>query len=449
MMVSRTPGAGGERWRCGGRATGRKNIWRVTMELVSIVLLLATCAVAPARAHTDPEEASAHIVEEQAAADGLREGSAWYPPATAQGSGQGGTGPVVIQDPGSVTDPEVAAKEGRKPPAAEWIIAPIPFSNPTIGTGLVLAPAYIFPIDKDDLESPPSAVGLGAMYSTNGSKALAAGGNIYWDQDRHRMQGGIGAFDIRYDFFGIGNEAGDAGLSVPLRQRGNGLQLEYLRLWRDDTYFGGRYTISEARISVDAELPDWWPPLLPTEYRSTTGAFGLLVERDTRDSTFYPTEGILLETGVDFYAPAFGSDFTYQVYDAAYNVYRSLDERTVLASRAYAHQVGGDVPFYGLSLFGKLGDLRGYTAGQYRDKFMIALQAEYRKQVKGPWGYVAFMGVGEVAPRVAELNFQDVLPSVGMGIRYTLAQENHVNMRVDVAYGKEGAAIHFGAGEGF
>ena len=47
------------------------------------------------------------------------------------------------------------------------------------------------------------------------------------------------------------------------------------------------------------------------------------------------------------------------------------------------------------------------------------------------------------------LNFQNLLPSGGAGLRYALAEENHVNMRVDVAYGKSGPAIHFGAGEAF
>ncbi len=80
---------------------------------------------------------------------------------------------------------------------------------------------------------------------------------------------------------------------------------------------------------------------------------------------------------------------------------------------------------------------------------MIALQAEYRRQLEGPWGYVVFAGVGEVAPRLFALNLDDLLPSAGVGLRYTLAEENHINLRVDFAYGKEGGAIHFGAGEAF
>ncbi len=450
MVLSKAPGRINVHSLCSGQPTDCGAIGRLPIGVLVALSLAVLGLLAPALAEEGTDEGHGKTAPAiQATDEELEEGSAWYPAAGAQGSGQGGTGAVEIQDPGTVTDPEVAAAEGRRPPSAEWMIAPIPFSNPTIGTGLVLAPAYIFPIDKNDPLSPPSVVALGAMYSTNGSKAIAGGGKAHYKEDRHRFSGGIGYYDVKYDFYGIGNEAGGAGLSVPLRQRGTGLRLEYLRLWRADTYFGGRYTFTEARISFDVELPDWWPDILPTEYRSTTGALGLVAERDTRDSTFYPTRGVLLEAGVDFYAPTWGSDFTYQAYEVAYNVYRSLNERTALACRAYARQAGGDVPFYGLSLFGTQGDLRGYTIGQYRDKFMTALQTEYRQRLKGPWGYVVFLGVGEVAPRVAAVNFRDLLPSGGVGVRYTLAKQNQVNMRIDFAYGKEGGTIHFGAGEAF
>jgi hypothetical protein len=438
------------RSRRGKEATERKAIWRVTRAAVAVVCLAAICATGGALAASGSAEQERRIVSEaQADDEDLEEGSAWYPPATAQDSGQGGTGAVLLENPGTITDPERLAEKGKKPPSAEWLIAPVPFSNPTIGTGLVLASAYVFPIDENDSLSPPSVVGLGAMHSTNGSRAAVVGGMAYYNEDRHRLSGGIGHYDVTYDFYGTGNEAGDTGVSVPLQQRGKAFRMEYLRLGGRDLYFGARYTFSEARVSVEVEPPASWPGIPADQLRSTTGALGLIAERDTRDSTFYPTSGVLLEASVDFYGSLWGSDFTYQAYSVTYNSYRRLNEDTVLACRAYARQVGGNVPFYGLSLFGKQGDLRGYTAGQYRDKFMLALQSEYRQRVTGPWSYVVFAGVGEVAPRLTALNLDSILPSVGAGVRYTLAEENRINIRMDMAYGKEGVAVHFGVGESF
>jgi outer membrane translocation and assembly module TamA len=65
------------------------------------------------------------------------------------------------------------------------------------------------------------------------------------------------------------------------------------------------------------------------------------------------------------------------------------------------------------------------------------------------FGFVAFVGVGEVASGVKELNSHDLLPSIGAGIRYRLTKKNPINFRVDVARGKDDTAIYVGVGEAF
>ena len=442
------------RWQCSGGPVDRGAIRRTTIAALVALSLIAAGSVSPAQAAEGRDEEKARTASEpQDAEEASGKRSAWYPAAKAGMVQQGGTGAVQVVDPGTVVKPEPAAvgpDEGPsvRPPSAEWVIAPIPFSNPTFGTGLILGLAYVFPIDKHDLHSPPSTVAVGGMYSSNGSRAVCGGARTYLNEDRQRIAGGIGAYDVRYDFFGTGNEAGDQGVSIPARQRGEAFQIEYLHLWRNDIYIGGRYTFSESRTSLefDSALPF---DMQPDELQSTTGAIGLRVQRDTRNSTFYPTDGIFLVAGVDFYDDIWGSDFTYQAYEIAYNRYQALDEQAVLASRAYVRQTAGRVPFYALSLFGSHNDLRGYTAGQYRDSLMIALQTEYRRALAKKFGYVVFAGLGNVAPRLGELNFDDILPSVGVGLRYSIAEENHINLRIDFAYGKSGGAIYFGAGEAY
>ncbi len=64
-------------------------------------------------------------------------------------------------------------------------------------------------------------------------------------------------------------------------------------------------------------------------------------------------------------------------------------------------------------------------------------------------GVVAFAGVGEVASDVGELNSENLLPSIGAGIRYRLTKQHPINFRVDVARGKNDTAIYVGVGEAF
>ena len=58
--------------------------------------------------------------------------------------------------------------------------------------------------------------------------------------------------------------------------------------------------------------------------------------------------------------------------------------------------------------------IRGYVGGQYRDKVSLTTQVEYRLRVYKKWGLVAFAGVGQVAPQVDEIEFDDLLPSGGI-----------------------------------
>ena len=109
----------------------------------------------------------------------------------------------------------------------------------------------------------------------------------------------------------------------------------------------------------------------------------------------------------------------------------------------------GDVPFYSLPTIGKGPDLRGYEYGQFQDKTLLAVQAEYRLELTKRFGVVAFAGVGEVAPELSDYSFDDLLPSVGAGLRYVLAEKNHVALRLDFAWGDEGFAYYFTVGEAF
>lgn len=42
-----------------------------------------------------------------------------------------------------------------------------------------------------------------------------------------------------------------------------------------------------------------------------------------------------------------------------------------------------------------------------------------------------------------------MLTSGGLGLRYLASEANNVNLRIDVAWGKDGSAVYFGIGEAF
>ena len=99
--------------------------------------------------------------------------------------------------------------------------------------------------------------------------------------------------------------------------------------------------------------------------------------------------------------------------------------------------------------FGQGGDLRGCIGGRYRDQVMFTAQAEYRWQFYKKWGVVAFAGVGGVDEDLGGFDFENPLPSAGVGLRFMLSKENRLNLGVDYAVGKDSDAWYFSVGESF
>jgi hemolysin activation/secretion protein len=156
-----------------------------------------------------------------------------------------------------------------------------------------------------------------------------------------------------------------------------------------------------------------------------------------------------LQLIASFYGAAIGGERNYQVYQAWVNRYHAIGARNVLAWHVAACDAEGSVTFYDLCLLGKPQDLRGYTIGRYRDRAMAAAQAEWRTDVWWRFGATAFVGGGLVAPDVSSLALKDTLPGAGAGLRFTLAERNHVNLRVDYAWGKGSTALYVGVAEAF
>jgi hypothetical protein len=110
---------------------------------------------------------------------------------------------------------------------------------------------------------------------------------------------------------------------------------------------------------------------------------------------------------------------------------------------------GGAPPFYGNCIYGLNEERRGYTAGRYLDRFMLARQLEYRLALPWRFGAVGFGGIGEVAPGADQWRINQFFPAGGTGARYMLSKKYHVNLRADFAWGKDNFTWSVGMGEAF
>ena len=93
--------------------------------------------------------------------------------------------------------------------------------------------------------------------------------------------------------------------------------------------------------------------------------------------------------------------------------------------------------------------MRGYYLGRYRDQHAAALQAEYRTYVWKRFGFVAFVGFGDVAKKLNRFALKDFKTSVGFGLRFAIDPKEKINFRFDIAFGHDSSAFYITATEAF
>jgi len=334
--------------------------------------------------------------------------------------------------------------------AAKWpedlVIAPVPGYSPQLGWNLTLGGGYFLQLGDKDSEAPPSVVGGFVMGAENGSYAYGGGANLHLLDDKLRLKFGAVYMDIRYEFYGIGNDQNDLGIRVDLLQNGPMyFATGSWRVWKK-LYVGLGYLSGEVDTRLRFDIPAL--PFLDPTLKLDTGAINIPIEIDSRDHEQFPRDGWLVKARGMFYRKSVGSDFEAETFKLIANRYLPMRDQDVLALRLWVKGTSEDTPFFLLSTFGGSTDLRGYPSGRYRDRMAYAMQSEYRWQYSDRWILTGFAGFGEVADSFSNFG-KNILPAGGIGARYVLSEKHRVSLSADVAVGNDGAEFYFGVGEAF
>jgi outer membrane protein assembly factor BamA len=326
------------------------------------------------------------------------------------------------------------------------VVAPIPISNPTVGTGLAVV---VMPFYKLGEGSPLSNTAVAAAYMSSGTWGVGATQSTRLRGDFLRLDGLVGYADVRYRFYGVGSSAGSSGVSVPIAQKAFAFVPEVLARVAQRLFVGLRYRGVDVETSLDTDQSSPLDSYFPGGSVSiTSSGFGPVVVWDTRDNDMNPSSGAFVDLRGNHADEAMGSDFTYRTYTLGANAYRRIGAG-VLGVRGFACAASENTPLFDLCMYGVGSDLRGYEAGRYRDRAMLAAQAEYRHPLGGRWGLVAFGGTGQIAGSFGAMDGERWLPSVGGGVRWLASKEARVNLSVDVAFGRDSTAWYVYVKEAF
>ncbi len=126
---------------------------------------------------------------------------------------------------------------------------PIPMKNTQLGWGLMLMGGLIHRFDPDTTIKPSTAM-AGASATENGSWGLMAIEDARLSHDRWRLRAMLSHMETRYDYFGIGEDAGQAGKWVDIQQNMNLAMLMALRRVAKNFYLGPTALYMGADISV-------------------------------------------------------------------------------------------------------------------------------------------------------------------------------------------------------
>jgi outer membrane protein assembly factor BamA len=352
------------------------------------------------------------------------------------------------QQKGSDDSQEKTNKKKMEPRGAV-IVAPIPISSPAIGAGIIFAGGYIFPFRQADKVSPPSTVGGAVLLTDNGSRGLVLGGDFYLRQNTYHATTIYVRGNINYDFYGVGTDSGNMGFKLPLKQTGEVFFAEFLYHLGWKFFLGPRLLTGNSTITLRPATDVTPSPPPGIGVQTTLSGLGFRLNRDTRPNRFYPLEGSLFDFTSMFFSEALGSKYSFQSFRFTFNYYQSVGKKQVLAYNLFTCATAGTAPFYGECIYGTNNQLRGYVAGQYIDRYMVAAQMEYRLALPWRFGMVVFGGLGEVAPSVDQFRYRNILPAGGGGLRFKLSSKYNVNLRADIAQSKDGHTFSMGIGEAF
>lgn len=324
---------------------------------------------------------------------------------------------------------------------SSFLIVPIPISNPTVGSGGGLATAMFFKTDKD---SKSSFIGAGGFYTGNGSWGAATLADVSFDEGRYHSRAITGYANVNYDFYGT--QATNAGNQrhVSLNQSGGLFQAALEGRVAQDFYVGGkmRYLTIKTKFKspeISGDLLDHDGPL--AGIKDNVFITGLTASYDTRDKDYSPSQGFLIQAGFDAGLNDFVTRDPFLRATLSVNRYDTIATDLVLASHGSFCGEGGHVPIFDLCLFGSQNDLRGYAVGRYQDKTMFTIQEELRWRAFWRIGFVAFAGLGSVAPTIGR--FDKILYSGGAGIRFLASREYGVNIGIDGVVNAQGQATYY------
>lgn len=314
---------------------------------------------------------------------------------------------------------------------------PIIITEPALGFGGGLALTFFSHslaagISEGERLLPPTMFGGAGFYTSDGSY----GGALFLFHptkgDRMRYLGAAGGASLKLDFFGF-DPAGPFAESpapytiAPLFT----IQRLQARVRGTDLFIGTHYEFLRTKSTFDAALPAEIPD---RNLDVNVGGLGTSLELDSRDNLLDARRGADVVAKATWYAPAFGSDESFEKYRLHALYYTQPSTRWGLALRADVRVASDETPFFEKPYL----QMRGLAAMQYANDVAVLGESELRFGIDSRWTVLGFGGMGRVSEAFGSLGDAPSIAAGGIGFRYLVARALRLGTGIDLAFGHGG-----------
>ncbi len=332
--------------------------------------------------------------------------------------------------------------------AGDTSVIPFPFIFYTPETELAGGGTLLIYLRGEDPDARSSIVSPILVYTAKKQIMVYLNGEIYLDRELWRLDFEGGYTKYPDTFWGLGNEASDAD-EEDFTPRRSLFNLALKRRVASALYLGGRFDFARRKMLETEAGGLLDTAAIPGVRDGNVVSVGVSVTHDDRDNTTYPREGGFRDLVLSVAGGGLGGDYAFRALTLNLSQYRALSDKSVLAAQFVASARSDDPPF---DMLGQLGGdmlLRGYYAGRYRDRNLLACQVELRSRLWRRLGGVVFAGAGEVSRDFGGFTLDGIHGSGGFGVRFLLNAEEGLNLRADWGFGAGSAGFYMSMGEAF
>jgi outer membrane protein assembly factor BamA len=328
----------------------------------------------------------------------------------------------------------------------------LPYINYTPETNLAIGAAGIYAFHSGADVQPndrPSVISGGIGGTTRRQFVGVTNFDLYFKNMAYRLYGRGSAEQYPFEFYGVGNNTATENQEIytPVLYRFDITAIKNFHRTEQGQGFnaGLRYEFRSERMVEQVRGGLLYQGIYEGSDGGRVCGSGFDANWDTRDNIFSTTSGTYIESQLMFYRGLFGSEFKYTRYFYDIRKFFPLDLfglTSVLALQTGGNFINGAPPFSLLASFGGDRIMRGYFFGRFRDNLSVFGQAEFRLQVLARFGIAFFTGIGQVAPNFAQLGWDEMKYSGGIGVRYFVRPGERMSLRVDYGIGENSSQFY-------